>query len=439
MMLAMLQVVIEYSRNPILINPNDSKTDMAWNDPQWGNKSSGSKPNGDQPGGGGDGNGPPDLDELWKRLNQRLSGMFGGRTGGGNTSGGKPGFGGGNSRRLGGTLAGLAGLIWLATGFYIVDEGSIGVVQRFGQYVESSGSGAHWRMPWPIESSRVVNVQGVRTIEVGYRGKSKNPDEALMLTDDENIVDLQFAVQYNLKSAQEFLFVNRFESIEDGEDVVRQVAETAMREVVGKNKMDYVLSSGRSDVAAKVKKLMQEILDRYKTGINISQVNMQNVQAPEQVLAAFEDVQKAKQDQDRVKNEAQAYSNDVVPRARGEAARLLQEAEGYKQQVIANAQGDAARFSQLLIEYQKAPAVTRQRMYLDTMQQVMNNSTKVVVDQKGNGSLLYLPLDKLQQIASQPNAAVPEALRQPAAAAPATGPTPLSSGRELLRERGERP
>lgn len=410
---------------------------MAWNDPQWGNKNSGKPSGGDS--------GPPDLDELWKRLNQRLGGLFGGAGGGnsGGNSGGSSTGGsglGGNTGGMAGILVGLAVLIWLASGFYIVDAGEKGVEQRFGQYTESTDSGAHWRMPWPIESSRIVNVDGVRTIEIGYRGKSKNLDESLMLTDDENIVDLQFGVQYNLKSAEDFLFVNRFENLEDGEDVVRQAAETAMREVIGKNKMDFVLSSGRTEIAAQVKKLMQEILDRYKSGINISQINMQNVQAPEQVQAAFEDVQKAKQDQDRVKNEAQAYANDVVPRARGEAARLLQEAEGYKQQVIANAQGDAARFGLLLVEYQKSPAVTRQRIYLDTMQQVMNNSTKVIVDQKGNGSLLYLPLDKLQQMANQSNSNVPEPLRQSATAAPTGGPVPLSAGREILgRERGGRP
>lgn len=393
---------------------------MAWNDPQWGKK---------------DNAGPPDLDELWKRFNQRLNSMFGGKGGGP----GRPGAGAAPGG-LAGLLVGLAFLVWLATGFYIVDAGSVGVVQRFGKYTESTGPGAHWRMPWPIETSRVVNVDGVRTIEVGYRGKSKNLQESLMLTDDENIVDLQFAVQYNLKNAEDFMFVNRYENVEDGDDVVRQAAETAMREVVGKSKMDFVLNVGRTEVAAQAKKLMQEILDRYKTGINISQVTLQNVQAPEQVLAAFEDVQKANQDRDRLKNEAQAYSNDVVPRARGEAARLMQEAEGYKQQVIANAQGEAARFAQVLAEYQKAPAVTRQRLYLDTMQQVMSNSAKVVVDQK-SGSLLYLPLDKLQQITAQPYSSAPESLRQPTtAAAPASGPAPLSAGRELLgRERGERP
>lgn len=395
---------------------------MAWNDPQWGKK---------------DNAGPPDLDELWRRFNQRIAGMFGGN------KGGEPGKAdqGGTPRGLIGLLVGLAILVWLATGFYIVDTPSRGVEQRFGKYTVTTGPGAHWRMPWPIESSRVVNVEGVRTIEVGYRGKSKNLQESLMLTDDENIVDLQFAVQYNIKNAEEFVFVNRYENLEDGDDVVRQAAETAMREVVGKSKMDFVLNVGRSEVAAQAQALMQQILDRYKTGINISQVTLQNVQAPEQVLAAFEDVQKANQDRDRLKNEAQAYANDVVPRARGEAARLLQEAEGYKQQVIANAQGEAARFNQVLAEYVKAPVVTRQRLYLDTMQQVMNNSAKVVVDQKGNGSLLYLPLDKLQQIATQPYAGVPESLRQPAASgSSASGPATLGGGRELLgRERGDRP
>ncbi|KAB2313635.1 FtsH protease activity modulator HflK [Betaproteobacteria bacterium SCN2] len=400
---------------------------MAWNDPQWGNK---------------DNSGPPDLDELWQRLNQRLNGMFGGKgggKGGGESGPSEPGA--APSPRLVGLLIGVAFLVWIATGFYIVDAGSRGVEQRFGQYTVTTGPGAHLRMPWPIEAHRVVNVESVRTIEVGYRGKSKNLQESLMLTDDENIVDLQFAVQYNLKSAEDFVFINRYENVIDGDDVVRQAAETAMREVVGKSKMDFVLNVGRTEIAARAKQLMQEVLDRYKTGINISQITLQNVQAPEQVLAAFEDVQKANQDRDRLKNEAQAYANDVVPRARGQAARLMEEAEGYKQKVIANAEGEAARFAQVLAEYQKAPAVTRQRLYLDTMQQVLNSSSKVIVDQKGNGSLLYLPLDKLQQIATQPYASAPDALRQPStSAAPAGGPATLGGGRELLgRERGDRP
>jgi membrane protease subunit HflK len=395
---------------------------MAWNDPQWGKKNN---------------SGPPDLDELWKQLNQRINSLFGGKGGGkdggdqgGGTMGGRP------PAALAGLLVGLAVLVWLASGFYIVDQGKKGVVQRFGKLTQTTEAGAQWRLPWPFESHQVVNVDGVRTIEVGYRGKSKNLAESLMLTDDENIVDLQFAVQYNLKSAEDFLFINRYENIEDGDDVVRQAAETAMREVVGKNKMDFVLNVGRTEVAASAKKLMQEILDRYRTGINVSQVTLQNVQAPEQVLAAFEDVQKANQDRDRLKNEAQAYANDVVPRARGVAARLLQEAEGYRQKVIANAQGEASRFSQVLTEYQKAPVVTRQRLYLDSMEQVMTRSTKVVVDQKGGNNLLYLPLDKLQQMVSQPYTATPEVLSP--SSSPAGSAAPVARG-TLDRERGERP
>jgi len=203
---------------------------MAWNDPQWGNK---------------DNSGPPDLDELWQRLNQRLNGMFGGKgggKGGGESGPSEPGA--APSPRLVGLLIGVAFLVWIATGFYIVDAGSRGVEQRFGQYTVTTGPGAHLRMPWPIEAHRVVNVESVRTIEVGYRGKSKNLQESLMLTDDENIVDLQFAVQYNLKSAEDFVFINRYENVIDGDDVVRQAAETAMREVVGKSKMDFVLNVG---------------------------------------------------------------------------------------------------------------------------------------------------------------------------------------------------
>jgi membrane protease subunit HflK len=396
---------------------------MAWNDPQWGKKNNA---------------GPPDLDELWKRLNQRINSMFGGKGGGkdGGESGGGA-MGGRPPAALAGLLIGLAVLVWLASGFYIVDQGKKGVVQRFGKLTQTTEAGAQWRLPWPFESHQVVNVDGVRTIEVGYRGKSKNLQESLMLTDDENIVDLQFAVQYNLKSAEDFLFINRYENIEDGDDVVRQAAETAMREVVGKSKMDFVLNIGRTEVAAQAKKLMQEILDRYRTGINVSQVTLQNVQAPEQVLAAFEDVQKANQDRDRLKNEAQAYSNDVVPRARGVAARLMQEAEGYRQKVIANAQGEAARFSQVLAEYQKAPVVTRQRLYLDTMEQVMMRSAKVVVDQKGGNNLLYLPLDKLQQMVSQPYGTAPEVSSPPAS--PMTGSVPARGREALDRERGDRP
>jgi membrane protease subunit HflK len=399
---------------------------MAWNDPQWGNNGNRNK-----------NSGPPDLDELWRRINQRLNGMFGNKnTGGG--SGGGDGFssgglpGGGN---LVGLLVGALVVVWLASGFYIIDAGQRGLVLRFGQYVETTEPGPRWHLPWPIESREVVNVDQVRTVEVGYRTsvKSKVLKESLMLTDDENIIDLQFAVQYILKDPKAFLFVNRAP-----EDSVLQVAETAMREIVGKNKMNFVLYEGRADIAAQAKVLMQLVLDRYKTGISISQVTLQNIQPPEQVQAAFDDAVKAGQDRERLKNEAEAYSNDVVPRARGLASRLKEEAEGYKLSVIANAEGEASRFVQIFAEYQKAPQVTRQRMYLDTMQTVMNNTSKVLVDQKGGNSLLYLPLDKLQQIVGQTYSGAPEVLSQQPAAAPAPMDT---RSRDALRsrEREDRP
>jgi modulator of FtsH protease HflK len=243
-----------------------------------------------------------------------------------------------------------------------------------------------------------VNVAQVRTVEVGYRGnpKNKQPQEALMLTDDENIVDVQFAIQYTLKSPEDYLFNNR-----NPDDNVLQAAETSIREVVGKSRMDFVLNQGRSEIAARVKLSMQQILDRYRSGINITTVNLQGVQAPEQVQAAFEDVVRAGQDRERFKNEGQAYANDVVPKARGVASRLFEEANGYRQSVISTAQGDAARFRQILAEYEKAPQVTRERIYLDTMQQILSSTSKVVVDQKGGQNLLYLPIDKLMQLSGQ--------------------------------------
>ena len=399
---------------------------MAWNDPQWGNKGS-RKPN----------DGPPDLDELWRRLNERLGSLFGNKGGGGSgggsdaSPGGMPG--GGNLVFL---LIGALVLVWLASGFYIVDTGQRGVVLRFGKYVETTEPGPRWHLPWPVESREIVNVDQVRTIEIGYRNnvRSKVLNESLMLTDDENIIDLQFAVQYILKDPIEFLFVNRAP-----EDTVLQVAETAMREIVGKNKMDFVLYEGRAEIADRAKVLMQQILDRYNTGISVSQVTLQNIQPPEQVQAAFDDAVKAGQDRERLKNEAEAYANDVVPRARGLASRLKEEAEGYQLSVTANAEGEASRFTQIFAEYQKAPQVTRQRIYLDTMQAVMNNTSKILVDQKGGNSLLYLPLDKLQQAVSQPYSGAPDLLSQSPGTTSSTPTNTRTPDTLRSRERGERP
>lgn len=368
---------------------------MSMNDPQWGNR-----PN----------QGPPDLEDLWRDFNRRLSGLLGKRGGrgnggdGGNGSDGPPRppmnlkvFGGGI-----GALIVLVLVVWLASGFYIVDASQRGVVLTFGRYSQTTEPGLRWRLPYPIQAHEIVRLSDVRVVEVGYRGSDKNRvlKEALMLTDDENIINIQFAVQWFLKDPQEYLFNNR-----NPDDSVLQAAETAMREVIGKSKMDFALYEGREQVAAQASKLMQEILDRYGTGIIVSKLTLQNVQPPEQVQAAFDDAVKAGQDRDRQINEGQAYANDVIPRARGNAARLMEESNGYKSRVVANAEGDASRFKQILVEYNKAPEVTRQRMYLDTMQQILSSTSKILLDTKGSGNLLYLPLDKLMQAA----AAVPAA------------------------------
>ncbi|HUW38141.1 MAG TPA: FtsH protease activity modulator HflK [Rhodocyclaceae bacterium] len=380
---------------------------MSLNDHGWGNK----------PDPGGNKGGPPDLEELWRDVNRRLAGLFGKKSGGG---GG--GIGGGgpsapfNVRQFSGGIGLLLLVVlavWLASGFYIVEASQRGVVLTFGRYSQTTEPGLHWRLPYPIQSNEIVRVSDVRVVEVGYRGSAKNPvlKEALMLTDDENIVSIEFAVQWFVKDPEAYLFNNR-----SPDDAVLQSAETAMREVVGKSKMDFVLYEGREQVAAQASKLMQEILDRYKTGIYISRLTLQNVQPPEQVQAAFDDAVKAGQDRDRQVNEGQAYANDVVPRARGAASRLLEEASGYKSRVIANAEGDASRFKQILVEYDKAPAVTRSRMYLDTVQQILSNTSKIMIDAKGGNNMLYLPLDKLMQAAGAPAAAAPAAATTPAPA-----------------------
>ena len=402
---------------------------MSLNDPQWGNRGG---DDGDKPGNNGPrrpNDGPPDLEDLWRDFNRKLNGMFGNKRGGGGGNGGGDGprmpqidF---NPKFLSGgigLLIGLVAVVWLASGFYIVDASQRGLVLQFGSFKETTEPGLRWRMPYPIQSHELVNLTGVRTIEIGYRGSERNKvlKEALMLTDDENIVNIQFAVQYILKDPVEYLFNNRHP-----DDAVMGAAETAVREIVGKSKMDFVLYEGREQIATQAANLMQEILDRYQSGIQISKVTMQNAQPPEQVQAAFDDAVKAGQDRERQKNEGQAYANDVIPKAKGTAARLMQEADGYKQRVISTAEGDASRFKQVVTEYAKAPEVTRQRMYLDTMQQIYANTSKVMVDAKGQGNLLYLPLDKLMQAAT---ATVPQQATEVQAPSAIVRPNaPLSS------------
>lgn len=354
---------------------------MGLNDPQWGKRRGNS--------------GPPDLEDIMRNFNQKISEIFG-KKGGGNddedSGGGSPNL---PSGRGFVAIVALLALAWIGSGFYIVDEGQRGVVLRFGKHVETTMPGLRWHIPSPVEAVESVNIGQVRTVEIGYRNnvRSKVLKESLILTDDENIVDIQFAVQYILNSPENFLFNNR-----DPESTVLQVAETVIRQVIGTSKMDFVLYEGREEVTAKTTELMQEILDRYQIGISINRVTMQNAQPPEQVQAAFDDAVKAGQDRERQRNEGQAYANDVIPRARGGAARLLEEAQGYKQRVVAAAEGDASRFTQVQTEYAKAPEVTRERMYFDTIQQVLSSTSKILIDQeKGGSNLLYLPLDKLIQ------------------------------------------
>jgi modulator of FtsH protease HflK len=393
---------------------------MSLNDPQWGKRS----------GGGGPSGGPPDLDEIWRNVNRRVNNLFGRKSGGDNDGGGRP----SPALPIGGAalLALLVLVVWLASGFYIVDEGRRGVVTRFGKYTETTQPGPRWHLPFPIESVDVVDFSQVKTIEVGYRNTPRNKveREAVMLTDDENIIDIQFAVQYNLKSAEDYVFNNR-----RPDQIVAFVAETAIREVIGKSKMDFALYEGREQIANQTEALMQQMLDRYATGVFVQTVTLQTVLPPDKVQAAFDDAVKAGQDRERLKNEGQAYANEVVPRVRGMAARLLEEANGYTTEVVQKAEGDASRFRSILTEYQKAPNVTRDRLYLDMMQSVLGSTPKVVVDQRsGGGKLLYLPLDRLLQ---QGPAPAPDAVPGPPTTRPPDPQVPAEPARtrEGLRSR----
>jgi membrane protease subunit HflK len=389
---------------------------MAWNDPNWGKK--------------GNNSGPPDLDELWRRFNERLSGLFGGKGRVPTTPSG-----GGNSHSpISGAILLIAIIlvVWIGSGFYIVNARERGVVLRFGKFVEITQPGPRWHLPYPIEAVEIVDTAQNRVTEVGYRQneRSKQSSEAAMLTKDKNIINVLFAVQYVVSDPRAFIFNNY---IGDDTAFVRQIAESAMREAVGKTLVDSVLTQS-TEVAIEARKLMQSTLDRYRVGISIANVTISQVQPPEQVQAAFDDSIKAGQDRDRQKNEGEAYFNDIVPKAKGAAARLLQEAEGYKQSVIARSEGDASRFRQQVAEYDKAPGVTRERLYIETMQQIYSNTTKVFVDQKSGSNMLYLPIDKLMQRVSEGQAA--------STAKPVAGDTPRPNDtdrRDALRNREARP
>ncbi len=433
------------------------------NDPRWGrdeDKSSGSsdesKPNAgpeeakpvnppQRPKAQGANQGPPDLDELWRDFNRKLGGFFGGNKGGGNRSQGGGG-GGGNAGGPGGfqpdmksagvgvgLIGAVAVLIWLGTGFFIVQEGQQAVITQFGKYNSTVGAGFNWRLPYPVQRHEMVVVTQIRSVDVGRDNiiKATGLRESAMLTEDENIVEIKFAVQYRLSDARAYLFETR-----DPSATVVQAAETAVREVVGKMKMDSALSEERDQIGPRVRVLMQGILDHYKVGVEVVAINLQQsgVRPPEQVQAAFDDVLRAGQERERAKNEAQAYANDVVPRAIGSASRLQEESQAYKARVVAQSQGDAQRFRSVLTEYQKAPQVTRDRMYTDTMQQVYTNVTKVLVDSKQGSNLLYLPLDKLMQAAGQGSTAKPATESSSAAVLPPMNSVPSNSADTRARD-----
>jgi len=354
---------------------------MSWNEP-------GGDKNKDPWSGRKEENGPPDLDEAIRSLQDKLGGLFGGNKSGGSDEKSPP------SLKGLGFLAIGALALWAASGFYIVDEGNRGVELRFGKYIATTTPGLNWKLPAPIEQVEIVNISQIRSLEVGYRSgggrKGTVSKEALMLTKDENIVDVRLAVQYQVSDAKKYLF-----NIMNQTATLKQVIESAERGVIGGNTMDFVLTEGRTQIVADIKTEIQNVIDSYESGIIVTSVNLQDAQPPEQVQSAFEDAIKAREDKQRLINEAEAYANDIVPRARGAGARIIQQSEGYKSRIIASADGDVSRFTQILKEYEKAPEVTRQRIYLDTMESVMSGTDTVMVDVKGGNNLMYLPLDKL--------------------------------------------
>jgi len=376
--------------------------------------------------------GPPDLDELWRDFNRKLSGLFGGKGGGGgrpNPGGDKPGGGPSfqpdmKSAGIGaGLIAGVVALIWLGSGFFIVQEGQQAVVTSFGKYAHTSDAGFQWRFPYPFQAHETVSVTQLRSVEVGGNtvGQVTGLKASSMLTQDENIVDIRFTVQYRLKDARAYLFENRAP-----DEAVVQASESAVREIVGRSRVDSVLYEQRDALATDLVASIQAQLDRLNAGIIVANVNVQSVQVPDQVQAAFNDAVKATADRDRFKNEGQAYASDVIPKARGAAARLAEEAEGYRSRVVAQAEGDAERFRSVLVEYQKAPTVTRDRLYIDAMQQVYSSVTKVMVDARSGSNLLYLPLDRLLQQAGAPAGAATAPAPAPTAAEAGNTPTPAS-------------
>lgn len=359
---------------------------MAWNEPGGGNKDPWSgKSGGDQ--------GPPDLDEVVRKLQDRLGGLFGGKkpsSGGdsGNSGGGSGGGGfglpgGSLNMRVIGIVAGILFVVWLATGIYIVEPAERGVVLRFGNYVDTTDPGPHWRIPSPIESVITVNVDELSTFS----------HQASMLTQDENIVDVELTVQSRIQDAADYLFQDQ-----DPTKTLKDATETVVRKTIGGSKLDFVLTEGRGAIAATIQQRVQTLMDKYKTGLLVTSVNMQPAKPPEQVKEAFDDAIKAREDKERSENKAEAYANQILPQARGEAARIVADAKAYRDKVVAESEGEASRFTAVLTEYEKAPGVTHERLYLETMEQVMGDTNKVILDvEDGGNSMIYLPVDQMMR------------------------------------------
>lgn len=355
---------------------------MPWSDPNrpdnnpWGNRGTGRQA-------------PPDLDEVVRRLRERFAGMFGGGVGGSDRGG--PGF---NKKALGGLLS-IIFLLWLGSGLYMVAADEEAVVLRFGKHVATEGPGLKWHIPYPVETIEKVPVTRIQRLEIGFRRFPdgtirKRTNESLMLTKDENIVDLAFIVQFKVKSIENYLF-----NIDNGMKTVRDAAESAIREVIGRTLIDDVLTTKKADVEVETQTLIQSILDDYASGISVTTVKLQDVQPPAQVIKEFKDVASAREDRERAKNEAQAYANDVIPKARGEAKKMVLEAQGYEKEVIERSKGEAKRFESLLAAYRKAPEVTRKRLYLESMEKILADVDKVIIDASLAGKVLpYLPLDR---------------------------------------------
>jgi membrane protease subunit HflK len=395
---------------------------MAWNEP------GGSR---DPWGSGGD-KGPPDLDQIVRNLQSKLGGIFG-RGGGRGGGGGGSGLGGLGARGLGVVVAVLV-VLWGVTGFYIVDPAEEGVVTRFGKYQRTTGAGPHWRPPF-IEDVERVNVQQVRTAEIGFRtagrGQGAVGGESLMLTQDENIIDVKFAVQYRVKDARDYLF-----AVSEPDLTLREATESAVREVVGRSTMDFVITEGRSAVSVAVQDVIQQTLDNYGTGLLVTSVNMQDAQPPAQVQESFYDAVKAREDEVRFRNEAEAYSNEVLPRARGDADAAREQAAGYRSRVVAVANGEVSRFLAVLEQYRRAPAITRERIYLETMEEVLGNSSKVLVSVEGGNNLLYLPVDRLLDRGRSEAPRAPESEAAVRATVPLASPEAERRAREDARGRG---